>query len=67
MGRKPDMPRITEPSTGDVHYEGAPFIGSITLCGLNDFIGVQAGEHTQEPVTCVACKAVFDWCNTHHA
>lgn len=67
MARKPDMPRITEPSEGVVHYEGAPLIGNVTLCGLTNFIGVQSGKRTQEPVTCSACKSVFDWCNTHRA
>lgn len=67
MAAKPKMPRITEPSENEVHYEPDAFSGNVTLCGRTDFIGVERGEYTDDPVTCAACISVFNWCNKHRA
>lgn len=67
MARKPKMERVTEPSTGHVHYESDPLSGNVTLCGLTDWIGVTPGEPTRAPLTCKQCESIFNWCNQHAA
>jgi len=40
-----------------IHYEGAALIGSHTLCGHTDLVGVEWGE-TNQRVNCSGCIAV---------
>lgn len=60
------MPRITEPDEGLVHFHGNPFSGSVTLCGLTDFIGhANPGVDTEEPVNCGACISIKRYCDSY--
>lgn len=63
---KPQLPRITEPDEDEVHYCADGLSGNVTLCGLTDFLlAKQAGEHTNEPVTCEACKTIVKYVHDH--
>lgn len=53
------LPRVTEPDEGVVHYVSPPIMGSVTLCGLTDFIGHRRpGKPTDEACTCTPCLGI---------
>lgn len=57
------MPRVTEPDENLVHYVGDSLTGSVTLCGLTDFLrSKERGETTDAPVTCNACISIREHC-----
>jgi hypothetical protein len=63
---KPQMPRVTEPDENMVHYAASIFSGSVTLCGLTDFIrAMQPGTATYLPVNCTACIEVRLHCESY--
>lgn len=64
MARK-ELPKVTEPSTGLIHYDSAPIMDAVTLCGKTDWLGEQIGEATDQVVTCASCQSIVDHIHAH--
>lgn len=62
---KRQLPKITEPDAGEVHYGADNLSGNVTLCGLTDFLGGQQGTDTDDPVTCGLCKHIVDYIHSY--
>lgn len=59
---KRELPRVLEPDTGIVHFEGAPGWGFWSLCGGTDRIGFPDVVPTDAPCTCAFCRAIARYC-----
>lgn len=63
--KKAQMPRVTEPDEGLVHYVAPPLADAVTLCGRTDWIGVTAGRETDAPINCRLCRSIKTYCDSY--
>jgi hypothetical protein len=57
--------KVFEPDANKVHYSPPLALDQVTLCGLNDFIGVSKGVETTEPVNCWHCRQIVEYVKNH--
>jgi len=53
-----NLPKITEPDEGKIHYCAPDGLDAVTLCGLTDFIESTRGEVTDGEVNCWHCQRI---------
>lgn len=62
---KPSFRRIRENDGGLVHLDPPINLDQVTLCGITDWIGTLGCEEVTAPVTCIPCRSIADYCQSH--